>query len=158
VRSFAEYARLFGGLDPQSEMSYAVHQFFVNGRSEAWIVRVAAAAIAQASADLPLPNGQAAVLKAAPFEAGNAWGAFIPPGGRDGIYALEAVELFNLLCLPGVHDPAILDEARLYCEKRRAFLLVDPPPGLTPDQVERDALRDLQVARCGRLLPLGERG
>lgn len=35
-----DFERAFGGLDSNAEMSYAVRQFFNNGGSEAWIVRV----------------------------------------------------------------------------------------------------------------------
>ena len=60
-----------------------------------------------------------------------------------GIYALDKVDLFNLLCIPDAtraklsdptqRDPevdpnAIFDAAMGYCKKRRAFLLIDPPP------------------------------
>lgn len=40
VRSFADYARLFGGLWRESTMGYAVQQYFVNGGAEALIIRV----------------------------------------------------------------------------------------------------------------------
>jgi phage tail sheath protein FI len=43
VQSFADFERRFGGLDAKSDMSYAVRQFFLNGGSEAWVVRVAKA-------------------------------------------------------------------------------------------------------------------
>ena len=46
---------------------------------------------------------------------------------RKGIYALESVDLFNILCLPGVCDAGILQDADAYCSERRAFLLIDPP-------------------------------
>ena len=61
-----------------------------------------------------------------------------------GIYALDKVDLFNILCIPdatraSVSNPAQLDPAignpndvwapaMDYCKKRRAFLLIDPPP------------------------------
>lgn len=66
----------------------------------------------------------------------------IPPTG---IYALEKVDLFNLLCIPDATraaagnpnaldstvDPvAIFGAALTYCQSRRAFLLVDPPPNI----------------------------
>jgi uncharacterized protein len=59
-----------------------------------------------------------------------------PPGTTDfigiesaktGIYALENVDLFNLLCLPGVEDPGVLASALAYAELRRAFVIVDLP-------------------------------
>ena len=40
VRSFADYARVFGGLWQPSTLSYAVEQFFENGGRCAVIVRV----------------------------------------------------------------------------------------------------------------------
>jgi Bacteriophage tail sheath protein len=40
ITSLAEFQRVFGGLDTTSEASYAVQQYFLNGGSVAWIVRV----------------------------------------------------------------------------------------------------------------------
>jgi len=42
IFSFADYERLFGGLASNSELSYAVQQFFANGGSQAWVVRTPA--------------------------------------------------------------------------------------------------------------------
>jgi phage tail sheath protein FI len=69
------------------------------------------------------------------------------PSQFTGIYALEKVDLFNILCIPDltraasgnprqsdldptgfINENAILSAAMPYCEKRRAFLLVDCPP------------------------------
>ena len=41
ILSYSEFERRFGGLSADSEMSYAVRQFFTNGGSEAWVVRLA---------------------------------------------------------------------------------------------------------------------
>jgi hypothetical protein len=54
-----------------------------------------------------------------------------PPGGADakkGLFALDRIDLFNLLCLPTADDqnPDVLGRAAAYCQKRRAFLLIDP--------------------------------
>ena len=48
IFSFADFERRFGGLDVDSDLSYAVSQFFLNGGSQAWIVRVAHQAAAAA--------------------------------------------------------------------------------------------------------------
>ena len=40
IFSFSDYTRLFGGIDSLSELSYAVQQFFANGGTQAWVVRV----------------------------------------------------------------------------------------------------------------------
>lgn len=55
----ADFEREYGGLDVASETSYAIQQFFLNGGTECFVVRVAdtvTAPAAQASA-VPLPNG-----------------------------------------------------------------------------------------------------
>ena len=46
---------------------------------------------------------------------------------KTGIYALEDVDIFNLLCLPGIEDAGILMDADAYCQGRRAFMIVDAP-------------------------------
>lgn len=77
-----------------------------------------------------------------------------------GIYALEKVDLFNLLCIPdatrsqpgnplkiyvdptdpgNVLEPnAVFADAMTYCQKRRAFLLIDPPPEVNNVQSAAD--------------------
>jgi uncharacterized protein len=57
VFSFGDFQRAFGDLDPDSPLSYAVQQFFLNGGAEAWIVRVARGA---APASVTLANTVAA--------------------------------------------------------------------------------------------------
>src|SRR5215813_13478730 len=41
LTSFADYERIFGGLELSSSMSYAVRDFYLNGGTQALIVRVA---------------------------------------------------------------------------------------------------------------------
>ncbi|SHH85065.1 phage tail sheath family protein [Streptomyces sp. 3214.6] len=52
-----------------------------------------------------------------------------------GLYALDHVDLFNLLCIPPPTldtdtDPDVYQAAQTYCAKRRAVLIVDPPSGM----------------------------
>jgi phage tail sheath protein FI len=70
---------------------------------------------------------------------------------REGIFALEAVDLFNLLCLPGETDPGILADAAAYCLERRAFLIVDSPrTSDKPDEMVAKAMGpDLPRTRNG---------
>src|SRR5262249_29844603 len=64
------------------------------------------------------------------------------PDTHTGMYALDRIEpfIFNLLCLPAAAnlDPpaanfdtpnlrAVMSEAEVYCESKRAFLIVDVP-------------------------------
>jgi len=55
---------------------------------------------------------------------------------KKGIYALEKADLFNLLCIPpykddGNVDVGVIDAAIIYCEKRRAMMIIDSPSDWT---------------------------
>ena len=65
------------------------------------------------------------------------------PRLQAGLRSLDAVDLFNLLVLPGVTTPAVVALAAGYCQTRRAFLVVDAPAtAKTPSQME-EAVRNL---------------
>jgi phage tail sheath protein FI len=110
LQSFADFERNFGGLLVKLELGYAMQQFFLNGGTDAWVVRVAAGTtVAQ-------------------------WVA--------GLQALEAVDLFNLLVLPGVADAAVLTAAVDICRRRRAFLLIDAPAAATTPALMQQAVQN----------------
>ncbi|HWM24571.1 MAG TPA: phage tail sheath C-terminal domain-containing protein [Chthoniobacterales bacterium] len=52
LTSYGDFERTFGGLDQRSEASYAIKQFYSNGGSIAWVVRVIAKNAAAASLGL----------------------------------------------------------------------------------------------------------
>jgi len=55
-----------------------------------------------------------------------------------GIHALDAVDIFNLLVIPGVMNSEATYAAADYCRQRRAFLIVDAPKSAqTPTQMEQ---------------------
>lgn len=108
--SFADYERIFGGLWADSPMSFAVCHYFLNGGSEALVVRV--------------------------DNDGSAIGTQISDPGlratRQGIYALDKADIFNLLCIPPFSatadvDKTTWDAAVGYATQRRAMVIVDPP-------------------------------
>jgi len=78
---------------------------------------------------------------------------FIGPGlegAKQGLFALEKADLFNLLCLPPFSLTSdmtsdVLSKAEAYCSKRRAMLLVDPPNSWT----NKTAARTEFVATTG---------
>jgi uncharacterized protein len=99
--SLADFERDFGKPAPGFGLGYAVADFFQNGGGHAVILRVA-----------DLVAGDEAL--------------------HTGLYALDKVDLFNLMCIPRAPaDDAALAQlypaAALYCLKRRAMLIVDPP-------------------------------
>ncbi|NEO40713.1 MAG: phage tail sheath family protein [Moorea sp. SIOASIH] len=53
-------------------------------------------------------------------------------GDKEGLYALENTDLFNLLCIPpfvpgGDITSSLIDDALAYCLKRRAMMIIDSP-------------------------------
>jgi phage tail sheath protein FI len=83
----------------------------------------------------PPLGGQAASASGADGTAPGAVDIQGDPDAKTGIYALENVDLFNLLVLPddftGNDEIAISSTAMTYCEARRAMLLVDLPSDKT---------------------------
>jgi hypothetical protein len=71
---------------------------------------------------------------------------------KKGIYALEDVDIFNLLCIPLVADMddtsalSVVSAAQAYCGTRRAFYIVDPPRS-------RNALDKIQDWDTNKLTP-----
>ncbi|MFO1434139.1 MAG: phage tail sheath subtilisin-like domain-containing protein [Candidatus Competibacteraceae bacterium] len=68
---------------------------------------------------------------------------------KTGLYALEKVDTFNLLCMPpptfekDFEDVVIWSDAAKYCEERRAMLLVDPPRSWSDKGKAKDGLTSL---------------
>jgi phage tail sheath protein FI len=104
VNSFNDFERLYGGLWAQSTLGYAVQQFFLNGGSQALIVRVGG-------------DGSGGITDADII-------ASLP--------ILNQADLLNLLCIPplkrhgGDVGKPTWDAAIAYAKSRRAFVIVDP--------------------------------
>jgi uncharacterized protein len=63
ITSFGDFQRVFGGLDSRSAASYAVQQYYLNGGSVAWVVRVAAGAGGNTPASASANASPASILK-----------------------------------------------------------------------------------------------
>jgi phage tail sheath protein FI len=113
ITSYADFEREFGGLDIQSEGSYAIQQFFLNGGTEAYVVRVGTAPIDAATIVLDAGVSQALRATAARRVRGQvvenpgSWGNFLrlevdydtvtlPSASLDPDGVLTQDELFNL--------------------------------------------------------------
>lgn len=140
ISSFADYERVFGGLALDSTMSYAVRAFYLNGGSESVIVRVA-------RASGPEPDAaEAAGRDGGPLTEAQFAGTGMSEA-KSGLFALDKIDLFNLLCIPPLSPetdvtPSLLSEAATYCKRRRAMLLVDPPAHWTNTAVARQEVID----------------
>src|SRR5687768_5168995 len=63
ILSFADFEREFGGIHTNSEASYGIQQFFLNGGSEAWVIRTGAGGFDAASVELLDAVGGASALR-----------------------------------------------------------------------------------------------
>lgn len=107
--------------------------------------------------------GTGAVADTAQVAGGTAGNDGIEPNGaaiignqvaKTGMFALEDVDLFNILCIPrtGMVDStvtnflsendafAVMSAAQTYCESHRAFYIVDAPEGFNPPAAIRSWL------------------
>ena len=108
IDSYAAFERVFGGLHPDSEASYAIRQYYLNGGRVAWVVRVDEPCAEKLIGD---------------------------PAAETGLYALEGIapEPFNTLCIPAAAKldqqdfATVISAAEKYCCDKRAFLIIDPP-------------------------------
>lgn len=226
VLSWAAFERYFGGLDARSYLGHSVYQFFANGGTQAYIIRLAADDAVAATVNLgsalditaknpgdwansygittklssfdpnrfqlAVVNGSGVIVET--FEnlsmdssdrrfietvinneslfvnaavvagvtsppvataspptdsttpsslTGGADGTVLTPNDGDfetallgitsppsassssGIYLLDRIDLFNLLCVPGESDPTTLSSLEAFCRERRAFLIAD---------------------------------
>jgi phage tail sheath protein FI len=109
--------------------------------------KAAASAAAKAALDTALGEAAESVSDGAPLTVLD----FLPAGAetdKRGLYALEKVDLFNLLVIPPYRaatdaidvDPNLVAEAATYCERRRAMLLLDSPKGWTTKTDARDGM------------------
>lgn len=67
---------------------------------------------------------------------------------KEGLYSLEKAELFNIVCIPPYKEDESVDKELVgtvgsYCEKHRAFYVVDSPPSWTSKKNAIDGLSDL---------------
>jgi hypothetical protein len=107
VEDYEGFEAVFGVDSGDMPLALAVRQFFDNGGTLACVVRSADAEASRALRSL-----------------------------HQGIYALEEVQLFNLLCMPGIADGGVLSAAEAYCRDRGSLLLADAPlRAETPTQV-----------------------
>lgn len=102
VFSLTEFERMFGS--EESDLHQAIRLFFANGGSAAFVVGAAAEDL------LPIP---------AELERARTDGT--------GLFALDAVDMFNILLAPGQSDPLIHAAMAKYAKERRAFAILDLP-------------------------------
>lgn len=59
--------------------------------------------------------------------------------------ALDKVDIFNLMAIPGIADNGVLTQAQAFCERKRAFLIMDAPDNYTADQLAQDPVQSINL-------------
>jgi hypothetical protein len=118
IDSVQAFEGVFGPVTSGSHLGYSVRDFFVNGGRRAIVVRVGSGLAITGQDILGGPDG---------------------PAARRGIYALDGVDLINLLVIPPYSGPgdmstwdvevAVLEAAIAYARERWAMVVAGPPAG-----------------------------
>jgi phage tail sheath protein FI len=107
----------------------------INGVSQLIWVCPAGASYASAFPAAPPPLSVSIVNATPPtkaaFESSDFTNTTTGPFVEDN--SLDKVPIFNLMVLPGVSDAGVLAQAIAFCERKRAFLIIDPPPNFSAD-------------------------
>jgi phage tail sheath protein FI len=61
--------------------------------------------------------------------------ALLPPAQVGGLYQLDRIDLFNILCVPGETNPATIASLEKFARDRRAFLIADCSQDATGDSL-----------------------
>ena len=75
--------------------------------------------------------------------------------------ALDKIPIFNLLLVPGVFDPGVVSEALAVAERKRAFMIVDPPADAVADPTgfPLPMIGDIMSDQLpGRMIPKSQNG
>ena len=100
---------------------------FINPSTGAPVVPVAA----PAAASTPISfTGGADGSALVPASDGN-FELAMTSNSAAGVYLLDRVDIFNLLCVPGETDAPTIQNLQTYCYQKRAFYIVDPPQTAT---------------------------
>jgi uncharacterized protein len=168
ITSFGDYERLFGGLAPDSMMSYAVRDFYLNGGSQAIVVRVVRNAD---RAQIALPTHPLGTTDPLTLEAASPgrWANVLRAGVDYDTKEKEVPDsdLFNLTLFERVGDdnvplekflnvslvessprflPRVLQQGSLLVRVRT---LANGDPVIPTDPVTQEPLRPLQTLSVG---------
>lgn len=125
INAYSDFELIFGGLQNEYPMSFAVSDYFLNGGNKALIVRV----VDSPSNDDVTEGSNSLII--GDEEVGT------------GLYALKKADMFNILCIPpgGENNDVskrVITAAANYCEERLAILILDSPQAWTTKQDARD--------------------
>ncbi len=152
VFNFADFERVFGGLDLRSEASYAIFQYFFHGGQKAWIIRVKSpdSACEPGTDSWKGSGGANAILGLSE----NGLEPLSP-----GLNLLQNLDEdgFGLLCLPVVSIlnsssfTKVASAAIAFCKEWRAFFILDLPRKINNSADVKQWLHQNEVLRSAHV-------
>jgi uncharacterized protein len=109
---------------------------------------------------LPKPNPPGGAIAATMLAGANLDGNVLTPStaafhtalnatntGTGGVYFLDRVDLFNILCVPAEVDATTISLLQAYCRVHRAFLIVDSDPTVNLNTFETNGPNNLMTGK-----------
>jgi phage tail sheath protein FI len=140
ITNWSQYVNTFGDFRDSDFLAHAVYGFFNNGGGRAFVTNVGSTGGAPAEAGKADDKG--APAKPTAVDAKKLVGMFIGedkgPGKRTGLKTFEDVDEINLVCAPGMTEPAIVDAVLTHCEVRKdRFAILDSPEVIQDGGVDK---------------------
>jgi phage tail sheath protein FI len=152
LSSFADYERVYGGLDVRSYLGYSVRQFFDNGGRDTYVLRLADAAAVAASA----VTGALTISANSPGTWGNSYRirTVRRPSPDDARFRIEVVDHAHNDAIVESYENLSMDDADpRYAESvingRSGFISVEIADADPAPAAPGDAVIDLQSATAG---------
>ncbi len=134
--NWSQYVNTFGDFRDSDHLAHAVYGFFNNGGGRCFITNVGSAGATAGKDDkgAPTKGGAADDKKLTGMFIGEDKG----PGKRTGLKTFEDVDDINLVCVPGVTSPAVVDAVLTHCENRKdRFAILDSPEVIADGGVDK---------------------
>jgi hypothetical protein len=133
--NWSQFVNTFGDFRDSDFLAHSVYGFFNNGGGRCFITNVGSTGGAAGGADEKgAPTKGVDPKKVAGMFIGEDKG----PGKRTGLKTFDDVDEINLVCVPGVVDPAVVDAVLTHCEVRKdRFAILDSPEVIADGGVDK---------------------
>ncbi|GIW72541.1 MAG: hypothetical protein KatS3mg102_2083 [Planctomycetota bacterium] len=140
ITNWSQFVNTFGDFRDSDYLAHAVYGFFNNGGSRCFVCNVGSTGTAPALTAKDEKGGAAPPKPAIDQKklAAMFIGEDKGPGKRTGLKAFDDVDDINIVCAPGVTDPAVVDAILTHCEVRKdRFAILDSPEVIEEGGVDK---------------------
>jgi hypothetical protein len=132
--NWSQFVNTFGDFRDSDYLAHSVYGFFNNGGGRCFITNVGSTGATGGADEKGAPAKGVDPKKVAGMFIGEDKG----PGKRTGLKTFDDVDEINLVCVPGVVDPAVVDAVLTHCEVRKdRFAILDSPEVIADGGVDK---------------------